>query len=93
MIVQNLIFFNPQDGRLGDKIFDIGQHCALTEEAELAIEEVRACYKEAMQDAMGYSKRYAEAEYTVRRLLDNCLSASLWREKNSVIIRKINKII
>ncbi|MFJ7920682.1 nucleotide kinase [Lysinibacillus fusiformis] len=83
--------FNPQDGRLGDKIFDIGQHCALTEEAELAIAEVRACYKEAMQDAMGYSKRYAEAEYTVRRLLDHCLSASLWREKTASLFERLTK--
>lgn len=83
--------FDPQDGRLGDKIFDIGQHCALTKEAELAIAEVRERYKEAMQDAMGYSKRYAEAEYTVRRLLDHCLSASLWREKTASLFERLTK--
>jgi len=40
---------------------------------------------------MGYSKRYAEAEYTVRRLLDNCLSASLWREKTASLFERLTK--
>ncbi|MFF2179124.1 nucleotide kinase [Lysinibacillus sp. NPDC058147] len=83
--------FEPQDGRLGDEIFDIGQHCAISQEAGVQIEDIRAKYKEAMQDAMGYSKRYAEAEYTVRRLLDNCISSSLWREKTAPLFERLTK--
>lgn len=83
--------FDPQDGRLGDRIFDIGQHCMLSKKAETDIEAVRAQYKEAMQDAMGYAKRYAEAEYTVRELLDHCLSTSLWREKTAPLFERVTK--
>ncbi len=83
--------FDPQDGRLGDEIFDIEKHCALTQEAEVQLEEIRAKYKEAMQDAIGYSKRYAEAEYTARRLLDHCLSASLWRERTAPLFERLTK--
>jgi len=83
--------FDPQDGRLGDEIFDIGKHCALSQDAEVLIEDIRAKYKEAIQDAMGYSKRYAEAEYTVRRLLDHCLSTSLWREKTAPLFERLTK--
>ncbi len=76
---------------LGDRIFDIGQHCVLTKEVETDIEAVRAQYKEAMQDAMGYAKRYAEAEHTVRQLIDHCLLTSLWREKTAPLFERVTK--
>ncbi len=78
--------FEPQDDRLGDEIFDMGQHCSLSDDAEGKIEEIRVKYKAALQDAMGYATRYEEAENTIRQLMDHCLSTAVWREKNSTFI-------
>lgn len=83
--------FDPQDGRMGDAIFDMGQHCALTEEAEAKIEEIRGSYKSALKDAMGYAARYAEAEQTIRGLIDRCVSTARWREKTAPLFERLAK--
>lgn len=83
--------FNPQDGRLGDEIFDMGQHCKLSEQAEAQIEDIRVKYKSAMQDAIGYATRYAEAEKTIRQLMDHCVSTAIWREKTAPLFERLAK--
>ena len=81
--------FDPEEGRSGDAIFDMAQHCKLTDEAEAEIDAIRASYKEAMQNAMGYAVRYAEAEQTIRQLMDSCISTSAWREKIAPLFQKL----
>lgn len=81
--------FDPEEGRSGDAIFDMGQHCKLTEQAEAEIEEIRSSYKETMKNAMGYSVRYAEAEHTIRQLMDRCLSTSAWRDKTAPLFKRL----
>ena len=81
--------FEPEEGRAGDAIFDIGHHCRLTKEAEAQIEDIRISYKEAIQNAIGCAGRYAEAEHTVRQLLDPCVSGVTWREKTAILFRKL----
>ncbi|MET4562792.1 hypothetical protein ABIA69_003983 [Lysinibacillus parviboronicapiens] len=83
--------FEPQDDRLGDEIFDMGQHCSLSEDAEGKIEEIRVKYKAALQDAMGYATRYEEAENTIRQLMDRCLSTAVWREKTAPLFERLTK--
>lgn len=80
--------FEPEEGRVGDAIFDMGQHCKLTKEAESEIDDIRTSYKETMQNAMGYAGRYAGAEHTVRQLMDSCLSMSAWREKTAPLFER-----
>lgn len=67
----------------------MAQHCKLTDEAEAEIDAIRASYKEAMQNAMGYAVRYAEAEQTIRQLMDSCISTSAWREKIAPLFQKL----
>ena len=83
--------FDPEEGRSGDAIFDMGQHCKLTDEAEAEIDAIRAIYKESMQNAMGYAARYAEAEHTIRQLMDQCLSTAAWHEKTTLLFQKLRK--
>lgn len=81
--------FEPEEGRAGDAIFDIGHLCKLTKEAEAKIEDIRTSYKEAIQDAIGYAGRYAGAEHTVRQLIDPCVSTVAWREKTAPLFQKL----
>lgn len=81
--------FNPEKERSGDEIFNMGQHCILTETAEQQIEPIFLAYKEAIQNAIGYAARFAEAEGKLRSLIDQTISPAAWREKVAPLFQRL----
>lgn len=73
----------PEKGRAGDEIYDIAKFCHLTEVEEANIEAISKNYREHMNKAIEYAKKYSDATRVARELIDDAINVSEWKRRTA----------
>lgn len=76
----------PDTSRSGDEIFDIAQFCHPTEVEEENIKRIVSKYRSTMHDAVTYANLYAEAERSIREMIDDAIDAEKFKGKTNFLI-------
>lgn len=77
----------PDESRRGDEIFDVAQHCRLTEIEEQNIAVIVSLYRETMNNAVQYAKGYAKAVKEVREIIDDAIIESEWEKRTAGLFK------
>lgn len=73
----------PDKGRAGDELYDIAKFCHLTEAAENSVEDISKSYREHMNQAIEYAKKYADATRLARELIDDAMNMAEWKRRTA----------
>lgn len=79
----------PDKSRVGDEIFDMEQHCHLTEKEEKNLEKIIANYKNTMKLATSYAKEYAQIILQKRKIIDNAIDEAIWEKQTNMFFQLV----
>ncbi|NYF23422.1 hypothetical protein [Sporosarcina sp. JAI121] len=73
----------------GDELLDLVRMCEADAGAEEEISKIREAYAEKMLDATGYMQSYAQAENSMKIMMDAAIIQPVFEKKSSVLLELI----